>query len=98
MNKLLTSKPREAVDVTLLVNTTGPVNSDIDLPSSPPSTRIDCVNVPSVALIRFISVLFDISSPVTLLTGESNISSLPVIVLIFLLPEKAIPRSFIPVK
>ena len=98
MNKLLTSKPREAVDVTLLVNTTGPVNSDIDLPSSPPSTRIDCVNVPSVALTRLISVRFDMSSPVTLLTGESNISSLPVMVLIFLLPEKAIPRSFIPVK
>ena len=72
MNKLLTSKPRLAVDVTLFVNTTGPVNSDIALPSSPPSTRIDCVNVPSVALTKLISVRFDISSPVTVLTGESN--------------------------
>ena len=54
MNKLLTSKPRLAVDVTLFVNTTGPVNSDIALPSSPPSTRIDCVNVPSVALTKLI--------------------------------------------
>ena len=94
----MTSKPRLAVDVTLFVNTTGPVNSDIALPSSPPSTRIDCVNVPSVALTKLISVRFDISSPVTVLTGESNISSLPVTVLIFLLPENAIPRSFIPVK
>ena len=98
MSKLLTSKPRLAVDVTLFVNTTGPVNSEIALPSSPPSTLIDCVNVPSVALTRLISVRFDMSSPVTVLIGQSNLSSLPVIVLIFLLPENAIPRSFIPVK
>ena len=49
-------------------------------------------------LTRLLSVRFDMCSPVTVLIGESNISSLPVIVLIFLLPENAIPRSFIPVK
>ena len=98
MNKEFASKPLDDVDVTLLENMTGPVNSDIALPSSPPSTLIDCVNVPSVALTRLISVRFDISSPVTVLIGVSNTSSLPVTVLTFLLPANQIPLSFIPVK
>ena len=87
MNKEFASKPLVDVDVTLLEKTTGPVNSDIALPSSPPSTLIDCVNVPSVALTRLISVRFDISSPVTVLIGVSNTSSLPVTVLTFLFQQ-----------
>ena len=84
MNNEFASKPLVDVDVTLFENTTGPVNSDIAFPSSPPSTLIDCENVASVAFIRLIPDLFDISSPVTVLIGESNTSSLPVTVLNFL--------------
>ena len=98
MNKEFASKPLDDVDVTLFENTTGPVNSDIALPSSPPSTRIDCENVASVAFMRLMPDLFDMSSPVTVQIGESNTSSLPVTVLNFLLPENEIPLSFIPVK
>ena len=85
-NKLLASIPLAAVEVTLLVKTTGPVNSEITFPSSPPSTRIDDEKVASVALTRLIPDLVEMSSPVILLIGVSKISSLPVTVLSFLLP------------
>ena len=80
-----------------MLKITGPPNSDVDLPSIPPSTRISLLKLPSVGLIIFNPGSPPISSPVTVWTGVSNISSWPVMELNFLLPEYEIPLSFIPV-
>ena len=85
------------MEVNLLVTITGPLNSDIAVLLSPPSTRIDLIKLPSSGLITFILLRTPISSPVIVWIGVSNISSVPVIVLCFLLPEYEIPLSFIPV-
>ena len=69
------------VEVNLLVTITGPLNSDIAVLLSPPSTRIDLVKLPSSGLITFILLRIPISSPVIVWTGVSNISSTPVVVL-----------------
>jgi len=53
------SIPLVEVDVTLLVKITGPVNSDGDLPSAPPSTRRELETTPSVALSRLIDFCLD---------------------------------------
>ena len=98
MNTELASIPFLEVNETLLVKITGPVNSDVDFPSDPPSTRRELVRTPSVALTKLIDLFFEISSPVTVLIGLSKISSCPVTLLSFLLPEYEIPLSFIPVK
>ena len=50
MNMDVASIPLAEVDVTLLVKITGPVNSDVVLPSAPPSTRKELVITASVAL------------------------------------------------
>ena len=49
-NKDVASIPLDDVDVTLLLKTTGPLNSEIALLLSPPVTLIDDENSPSVAL------------------------------------------------
>ena len=85
-------------DVTLLLKTTGPLNSEIALLLSPPSTLIDDEKSPSVALTISIPFLVEISSPVTVRIGVLNISSLPVIGFNFLLPANRIPRSLVPEK
>ena len=85
-------------DVTLLLKTTGPLNSEIALLLSPPSTLIDDEKSPSVALTMSIPFLVEISSPVTVRIGVLNISSLPVIGFSFLLPANRIPLSFVPEK
>ena len=69
------SIPLSAVNETLLVKITGPVNSDADLPSAPPSTRRELVITASVALTKLIDFCAEISSPVTVLIGLSKISS-----------------------
>ena len=48
-NRDVASMPLVEVDVTLLLKTTGPLNSDIALLLSPPVTLIDDENSPSVA-------------------------------------------------
>ena len=75
----------------------GPLNSETVLLSGPPSTLIDLENTPSTGVTTLIAGSVRMSSPVIVLTGVSKISSLPVIVLSFLLPEYEIPLSFIPV-
>ena len=77
--------------VTLLLTTTGPLNSEVALLSDPPSTQIERVADISVTSETFNPGVSLISSPVIDLTGVSNISSLPVIVLSFLLPAYEIP-------
>ena len=92
------SRPLLDVDVTLLLKTTGPLNSEITLFSSPPSTLIDDENSPSVALTMLTPFFTEISSPVTVLIGVQNISSLPVIGFNLLLPANRIPLSLVPEK
>ena len=97
-NKDVASIPLDDVDVTLLLKTTGPLNSDIALLLSPPVTLIDDENSPSVALTILMPFLTEISSPVTVLIGVLCISSLPAIGSNFLLPANRIPLSFVPEK
>ena len=85
-------------DVTLLLKTTGPLNSEIDLLPSPPVTLMDDEKSPSVALTILIPFLTEISSPVTVLIGVLCISSLPAIGSSFLLPANRIPLSLVPEK
>ena len=81
----------------MLLTTRGPLNCDETLLSSPPSTDIERLNVPSSGVTMFMLGRLPISSPSTVLNGVSKISSLPVIALYFLLREYEIPLSFIPV-
>ena len=63
-------------DVTLLLKTTGPLNSEIALLPSPPVTLIDDEKSPSVALTMLIPFLTEISSPVTVLIGAVSYTHL----------------------
>ena len=94
------SIPLVDVEVSLLLNTTGPSNSERMLPSEPPSTLIERLIVASSGVRTSNPTLNpppEISSPVTVGIGESNTSSCPVAELTFLLPTKKSPLSFIPV-
>ena len=80
------SIPSADVDVTLLVNSVGPSNLDSVSRSAPPDTFTQSAYVASTE-----------SSPVTVGSGASKISSSPVVPLITLLPTKYSPTSFKPV-
>ena len=84
---LFASNPFGELTVSLLLTISGPLNLEITLLSGPPSTVRERLATTStgVTTLRFGTVLM--SSPSTLSTGVSKISSLPVIVLSLLLPE-----------
>ena len=86
MKNELPSIPFGDVEVILLLTISGPLNSDATLLSVPPSTLIERLNTPSFASTTFSCGRFVMSSPTTVLTGVSKISSRPVIELNFLLP------------
>ena len=96
-NNTFDSTPLGELTVILLLTINGPLNLETTLLSGPPSTLIDLANTPSTGSITFKPGSSAMSSPSTVWTGVSKISSLPVIVLSRLLPEYEIPLSFIPV-
>ena len=59
------SIPSGEFDVTLFVKTTGPLKDESAFPSTPPSTVIERLKLPSTALIIFSPGRLPISSPVT---------------------------------
>ena len=88
-NNEVASIPLSDVDVIFSLNTTGPSNSETNVELSPPSTLRDLLTEISSGEITSNPTLnapVSISSPVTVGTGVSKTSSLPVAELTFLLP------------
>ena len=99
-NILFASIPSSEDEVTFWENDTGPSNLDRISLLAPPSTLIDLETVASNGVIISTPEAApdeNKSSPVTVGTGVSNTSSLPVLESILLLPTKKSPLSFIPV-
>ena len=78
--------------LTLLLNVTGPSNSDKTVPEFPPSTKSLSLTITSSNT----TLNLDGSCPVIVGIGILNVTSLPVVELDFLLPRKKSPLLLIP--